>query len=145
MAPSGSLFSADLRVVSRRVDPFPIEERPNYFVCAETTRQTVCLSNLRQVAIGVASYMAELNNTFPTGHIYPADNDPDWLTHSIFGTINPYVPVFPICPNADAVGDLARFCYFVNTAWTNEHPWGYRHFDLSGNVTYQVAATAGDL
>ena len=40
-APSGSLFSADLRVVGRRTDPYPLAERPNFFACAETTRQTV--------------------------------------------------------------------------------------------------------
>ena len=41
-APASSLFAADLRVVSRRTDPYPIiAERPNWFACAETTRQTV--------------------------------------------------------------------------------------------------------
>jgi len=41
-APASSLFAADLRVVSRRTDPYPlIAERPNWFGCAETTRQTV--------------------------------------------------------------------------------------------------------
>ena len=41
-APKTSLFQADLRVVSRRTDPFPlVPERPNLFACAETTRQTV--------------------------------------------------------------------------------------------------------
>ena len=118
---------------------------PAMRMARETARQTVCMSNLRQVAIGVASYMAELDNTFPTGHIYSADNDPVWLTHSIFGPIKAYVPVLPICPNADAAGDSARYCYFVNTAYTNEHPWGYRYFDLSGNVAQQAGAASGDL
>lgn len=40
-APGTSLFSADLRVVSRRTDPYPLAPRPNYFACAETTRQQV--------------------------------------------------------------------------------------------------------
>ena len=41
-APSASLFSADIRVVARRADPYPMrEERPTLFACAETTRQTV--------------------------------------------------------------------------------------------------------
>ena len=43
-APSTSLFSADIRVVARRADPYPMkgeEERPALFACAETTRQTV--------------------------------------------------------------------------------------------------------
>ena len=39
-APPGVVYAADLRVVARRVDP-PNAERPNLFVCAETTRQTV--------------------------------------------------------------------------------------------------------
>jgi len=41
-APPGALYSADLRVVARRADPYPFEEeRPALFACAETTRQTV--------------------------------------------------------------------------------------------------------
>jgi len=41
-APSSSVFSVDLTVVSRRVDPYPLDSgRPNIFACAETTRQTV--------------------------------------------------------------------------------------------------------
>lgn len=41
-SPSTVLFSADIRVVARRVDPYPRnDERPNLFACAETTRQTV--------------------------------------------------------------------------------------------------------
>ena len=39
-APPGITYAADLRVVSRRTDP-PDSSRPNRFVCAETTRQTV--------------------------------------------------------------------------------------------------------
>jgi hypothetical protein len=39
-APAGLVYAADLRVVSRRTDP-PDASRPNLFVCAETTRQTV--------------------------------------------------------------------------------------------------------
>ena len=39
-APAGLVYAADLRVVSRRTDP-PNSARPNLFVCAETTRQTV--------------------------------------------------------------------------------------------------------
>ena len=40
-APASTLYQADLRVVSRRTDPYPLAERPNLFACAETTRQTV--------------------------------------------------------------------------------------------------------
>ena len=40
-APASSLYRADLRVVQRRTDPYPLAERPNFFACAETTRQTV--------------------------------------------------------------------------------------------------------
>ena len=40
-APSSSLYRADLRVVQRRTDPYPLPGRPNFFACAETTRQTV--------------------------------------------------------------------------------------------------------
>ena len=39
-APPGVIYAADLRVVSRRTDP-PLADRPNFFACAETTRQTV--------------------------------------------------------------------------------------------------------
>lgn len=39
-APPGLVYAADLRVVARRTDP-PNPARPNLFVCAETTRQTV--------------------------------------------------------------------------------------------------------
>ena len=44
-APKGSLFSADLRVVARRTDPFPLEGRPAAFACAEVSRQTVTTIN----------------------------------------------------------------------------------------------------
>lgn len=40
-APKSSLFNADLRVVARRTDPYPLAARPTLFACAETTRQTV--------------------------------------------------------------------------------------------------------
>ena len=41
-APPTALFAADLRVVARRTDAFPLSaERPGLFACAETTRQTV--------------------------------------------------------------------------------------------------------
>lgn len=41
-APKGSLFAADLRVVSRRTDTYPpVPSRPYLFVCAETVRQSV--------------------------------------------------------------------------------------------------------
>lgn len=39
-APPTSLFAADLRVVARRTDA-PDAARPNFFACAERTRQTV--------------------------------------------------------------------------------------------------------
>ena len=41
-APATALFSADIRVVARRADPYPLKvERPYLFACAETTRQTI--------------------------------------------------------------------------------------------------------
>ena len=40
-APASSLFQADLRVTARRTDPYPLTGRPDFFACAEVTRQTV--------------------------------------------------------------------------------------------------------
>jgi len=45
-APKTSVFVADLLVTARRVDPYPVRpDRPQWFACAETTRQTITTVN----------------------------------------------------------------------------------------------------
>jgi len=125
---------------------------PVFAQAREKARQTTCLSNLKQIGLGMMMYVDDYDETFPMSSPSAHTWSGNARAHTYCGAIEPYIKSLKIfkCPSAKHTGDAEQLpgC-FDNSYSPNGAIVGrlYDNYDspLSETGVWQAAATMSEI
>lgn len=121
---------------------------PVFAKAREKARQTACLSNLKQIGLGLEMYKSDYDQTFPcinTGWSTPSNqrvaDKRGWANE-----IQPYVKNWAMfkCPSAVNGLPVGVACDYTYNAWLGEDGTGFAGWGLTGLQTSPLSESAVD-